>query len=96
MDNFLQGDTQLIKELTDEINRLRQENSKLLDELNVTKLTLASKEQERLDAFKQSENQTAIEELEITKDYVKRVVPNTFLIQKFIDKQIKSLKRRNK
>ena len=55
MNDFIKGDTSLIKDLTDELNRLRQDNSKLLDELNTTKLTLANKEQERLNVLNENE-----------------------------------------
>lgn len=51
MDDFIKGDTLLIKDLTDEVNGLRQDNNRLLDELNTTKLTMANKEQERLDTL---------------------------------------------
>lgn len=51
MEDFIKGDTLLIKDLTDEINKLRQDNYKLSDELSTTKIALAKKEQERLDTL---------------------------------------------
>lgn len=110
MDDFIKGDTLLIKDLTDEINKLRKDNYKLSDELSTTKIALAKKEQERLEIWTdykyyknkclelvQSQNRTAIAELEKVIEFAK--TQDEFGFRKsgmeifmFIDQQIKSLK----
>lgn len=51
MDDFIKGDTSLIKDLTDELNRLQTKVAELTNNLNIANLELANKEQERLDTL---------------------------------------------
>jgi hypothetical protein len=51
MNDFIKGDTLLIKDLTDELNRLQTKVAELTNSLNIANLELANKEQQRLDAL---------------------------------------------
>lgn len=83
-----------------EIDRLREqlaEKEKEIEELKkgVYKVTLGTTPSNQIDFtenFYVIQNQTAIAELEKVKEYIRRVISNTFLIEKFIDQQIKELK----
>ena len=51
MNDFIKGDTSLIKDLTDELNRLQTKVAELTNNLNIANLELANKEQERQDVL---------------------------------------------
>lgn len=51
MNDLIKGDTSLIKDLTDELNRLQTKVAELTNNLNIVKLELVNKEQQRLDTL---------------------------------------------